>query len=116
METETTPKVKDHRGGKWVAVWMGDHTVFIPYDSYVPENAPRGAGLQVLPDTIEPTWHPVTGTYCSSRTGMVKIGKEHGLEQIGNEKIPPKKPWRPDKEKTIELLKHHYEQISRGSR
>lgn len=45
---------------------------------------------QILTDTIESTWHPVTGEYCSSRTGMVKKAKEHGMEELGNERIKPR--------------------------
>lgn len=77
----------------------------IPQEEYVPP-----VRTQILADTIEPTWHPVTGEFCSSRTGMQKIAKAHGMEELGNERIP-KKEYKPNKEAIIEALKHNAEKL-----
>lgn len=68
---------------RWVARMVDGEFKLIPSDEVeIPVRT------QILTDTIEPTWHPATGEHCSSRTGMVKIAKSHGLEELGNDHIP----------------------------
>lgn len=86
---------------------IGGEFRLIPIDeSY---DAPK-PGHYVIPDTIPDTWHPATGQMCSSRTGMVKIAKAHGLEELGNERIKPRE-YKPDKAKIREAAINAYERI-----
>jgi len=84
----------------------------IPEEDYVPEV--RKTSHQVLTDTIPLTWHPVTGGYCDSRTGMIKSAKAHGLEEWSPGVKP--KEYKPDRGQIRELMKHHYEQSRYRSR
>lgn len=101
-----------------VAVWYSDSVSDEVVKKWICREAPNGEVLfipvgshepvirtQILTDTIEPTWHPVTGEYCSSRTGMQKIAKAHGLEELGNERIQPRR-YEPDKKAIRERLIH----------
>jgi hypothetical protein len=67
---------------RWVARMVDGEFKLIPIEDVAPT-----VRTQILTDTIEPTWHPATGEYCSSRTGMVKIAKQHGLEELGNDRL-----------------------------
>lgn len=82
----------------------------IPIDEYQTES--WRVSENVLPDTIPDTWHPVTGEYCSSRTGMIKIAKAHGLEERGNEKFTKKPQFNYNRSEVIEQMKHHHEQLT----
>ena len=96
---------------KWVAKMVDGEFKLIPVDDYLPEN--WKTSFQVLQDTIPDTWHPVTGQMCSSRTGMVKIAKAHGLEELGNEKIKTKKAGVQKDPERIERLKAVYDKYTR---
>lgn len=94
-------------GNKWIAREIDGEFRLIPAEEYEPS-----VRTQILTDTIEPTWHPATGEHCSSRTGMVKIAKAHGLEEIGNDHIP-KKEYQPDRQKIRERLIAEYDRLNR---
>ncbi len=70
---------------RWVCKMIDGQFTMIPME----ESAPV-VRTQILIDTINPTWHPATGEYCSSRTGMQKIAKQHDLIEVGNERLKPK--------------------------
>jgi len=97
---------------KWVCKQIAGEFKLIPIDEYVGDSHSRS--YQVLEDTIPLTWHPATGEHCSSRTGMIKIAKAQGLEELGNDRIPKKKV-KVDRNRTIEVMKDHYERIRNRS-
>lgn len=96
---------------RWVAKMIDGEFKLIPADEYSPQ-----VTTQILTDTIPLTWHPVTGEYVDSRTRMIKIGKAHGLEELGNERVKPKK-WQPSTSERAEhkqRLAEAYDQIARN--
>lgn len=91
---------------KWVCKMIDGKFTLIPIEDSGPT-----VRTEILTDTIEPTWHPVSGEYCSSRTGMIKIAKQHGMEELGNDRIERKDNY--DKKGLKEDLLRAYDQTNK---
>lgn len=59
---------------------------------YVTDRAPRRSDLPlpyVISDVMEPVEH-VDGKFYTSKRAYRRVGREHGLTEVGNERLPPK--------------------------
>ena len=64
----------------------------------------------VISDTMEPTMHMATGQVLDSKHKFRQITREHGLDEVGNEKMTPRTPTTvprpgPDIKRAIEELR-----------
>lgn len=80
--------------------------------------APSEASYYIIDDSIPQTWHPVDGKHYQSRSRMAQVGKEHGLIEIGNERVKTKKYATTERERTEnrERLAYAYEAATRNRR
>lgn len=67
--------------------WIQINGELIPKDQYV---EPVKSGLQIIPD-IKPYQSVITGEEIGSRSKHRAHLKRHGMIEVGNEFIPPKK-------------------------
>ena len=71
---------------------------------------PRNVAPYVISDTMEPTMHMATGQVLDSKHKFRQITREHGLDEVGNEKMMPRTPTTvprpgPDIKRAIEELR-----------
>ena len=80
----------------------------------LPEHKPRVRAENVAPyvisDTMDGTWHPATGQTLDSKSKFRQITREHGLDEVGNERMTPREPAKvsrpgPDIKRAIEELR-----------
>jgi len=69
----------------------------------------------VISDTMDPV-EQVDGRFYTSKREYRAVGKAHGLIEVGNEKIKPRKRWTPTKESRRKSIKTAIEKYQAGHR
>ncbi len=57
-----------------------------------PRTRPENAAPYVITDTMDHTWHPVTGEMIDSKSKFREITRSAGCDEVGNDRFPERVP------------------------
>lgn len=80
--------------------------------------ASDGRPQRHISDTQEPTWHPASGKYFSSKSRFRQHTRDMGCVEVGNSmpKLPQRKPIKPDRVQRVRDIQRAIYQLQNGMR
>lgn len=68
----------------------------------------------VISDAMEPLHHPITGQVMDSKAAFRRVTRQHGCEEVGNDKWPDRRPVEPPNPRAV--MKEIVERVTPMSR